>query len=85
MYIIVKKLFILKVYSDTEKYNWNIWKYNYYKKQILGKYGVDYRATIDKINKIKKLMYKIDNVYKPVNGISTYKTHGCLIFYINLV
>lgn len=43
------------------------------RRQHSGKYSVDYRASVDKIGKIK-LLYKIDQIFKPVNGVSTYKT-----------
>ena len=43
------------------------------KRQNSGRYSIDTSATTDKIGKITQL-YKIDNLCKPVNGVSTYKT-----------
>lgn len=43
------------------------------KRQNSGKYSIDISATADKIGKITQL-YRIDNLCKPVNGISSYKT-----------
>lgn len=49
------------------------------KRQNSGRYSIDTSATIDKIGKITQL-YKIDNLCKPVNGISTYKTAELIDF-----